>query len=164
MQLGEGVAGMKNWILAAVLLCFAAAMTGCAAAGDADTSSLQKSSLSSALPQEGGVALAIKEESVSAGAACATLVLENQSETQYTYGEQTGLETYRDGSWYAVPMLENAAWTDIGYLLYPGNTRENVFNIQYYYGKLSKGKYRAVKTLYPEKGEALTLTADFTVG
>ncbi len=155
---------MKNWFLAAVLLCLAAAMTGCAAAGDTDTSSLQKSSLSSAQPQEGGVALSIPEESVSAGAACATLVLQNQSETQYTYGEQTGLETYRDGTWYAVPMLDDAAWTDIGYLLYPGNTRENVFNIAYYYGKLTNGKYRAVKTLYPEKGEALTLTAEFTVG
>lgn len=154
---------MKNGILAAVLLCLAVAMTGCAAAGNADTSSLQKSSLSSAIPQEGGVGLSVKGESISAGAACATLILVNKSETQYTYGEQTGLETYRDGAWYNVPMLAGAAWTDIGYLLYPGKTREDVFNIQYYYGKLPAGTYRATKTLYPEKGASLTLTAEFKV-
>ncbi len=83
------------------------------------------------------------------------------------YGEGYTLEFLNKDSWEAVPMIiDNGAFTDIGYNIPPGGESEIETDWEWLYGKLSPGTYKITKKIWtnPKDGDSLstyTLSAQF---
>jgi hypothetical protein len=98
-----------------------------------------------------------------------TLLFENSSDKQYTYGDPFLLEKKMHGKWYQVPieMEENYGFNDIGYELDAAGRSEWEVDWEWLYGSLDSGEYRIVKDLLDvrEPGDYNThyLTAEFTI-
>ena len=76
-----------------------------------------------------------------------TVVLENKTDKQITYGDPYTLEKNMYGKWLeVVDILDgNYGFNDIGYGIEPFSTSEWEVDWEWLYGKLDKGKYRLVK-------------------
>lgn len=55
-----------------------------------------------------------------------TLLFENETDTEFTYGQEYVLETHIDGNWCQVPIATDVdyAFEDIGYILAPNESAE----------------------------------------
>ncbi|MDF2473641.1 MAG: hypothetical protein K0R21_1423 [Anaerocolumna sp.] len=93
------------------------------------------------------VVLSIKENSITSETQELNLVYENKSKEEYIYGGVDFLEMKADGKWYSLAPKENVQWNMLAYTLPPESIKESIFSIKAYYGDLTKGKYRIVKTL-----------------
>ncbi|MGL4335959.1 MAG: immunoglobulin-like domain-containing protein, partial [Turicibacter sp.] len=69
------------------------------------------------------------------------------------------LEIENEGQWYIVPFNESAAFIEIGYMLDPYKTNEEVINLSYF-KELPSGKYRVIKTLSSLESD-ITVAAEF---
>ncbi len=92
-----------------------------------------------------GITMGIKEGTISKGGL--TVVFENNSEKEFTYGNYFLLEQEANGDWYEVPVTieGNYGFEDIGYELKAGKTGDWKADWQWLYGELSSGKYRIIK-------------------
>lgn len=73
--------------------------------------------------------------------------IENNSDTEYMYGEPYSIEKLIDGIWYVIPFPENAAWNDIGYILAPKSINTVYISLSYLNYKYSDGTYRIIKRI-----------------
>ena len=80
-----------------------------------------------------------------AGRESLTAELTNASGEAWCYGEYFSLQVLLNDEWYAVPSTpeHNWAFTDIGLILEPGQTREENYSLTMY-GELPAGTYRLV--------------------
>lgn len=93
-----------------------------------------------------GVNMTIKEETVSSTGL--TVVIENNSDIEFIYGEQFLLEKKIKGDWYQVPVIiEDYGFDDIAYALAPGGIGEWSTEWSWLYGSLDAGEYRIVKII-----------------
>ncbi|PPA70746.1 immunoglobulin-like domain-containing protein [Jeotgalibacillus proteolyticus] len=114
-----------------------------------------------------GVTMNVKEGTVSSTGL--TIVFENSSDKQGTYGEHFSLEETIEGSWYKVPDIVDGdyAFTDIGFGFGPSAKSEWTVEWEWLYGGLEAGEYRIVKDVldFREAGDYDTyyLAAEFII-
>lgn len=114
-----------------------------------------------------GVTMLAQEESITPTGL--TLFFENETNTEFTYGQAYLLEVNIDGEWYQVPIAtdENYAFEDIGYILPANGTAELTVEWEWLFEELNPGEYRIVKDVLdvkePGEYETYPLTAEFTI-
>ncbi len=114
-----------------------------------------------------GVTMIAKEGTVSSTGM--TVIFENNSDKQCTYGEYFLLEKKIEGKWYQVPVVldGNYGFIDIGYGLASSDVSEWDVDWSWLYGNLDNGEYRIVKDIldFRKAGDFDTyhLTVEFTV-
>ena len=96
-----------------------------------------------------GVTLTVKEDTL--GKSGATLVFQNDSDTEYIFGSAFEIEKMESDVWYKQPTITEGFFNQIGYSLLPNGAAEIETDWEWLYGKLDKGKYRIIKTI-GEKG------------
>ena len=75
------------------------------------------------------------------------LRIANHTKMDLVYGEVFSLEYFHKNEWMPV-SLDGVNWTDIGYILYPGNVTEKQIHLYWLkeYNNNQKGKYRIVRS------------------
>ncbi len=102
-----------------------------------------------------------------------SVILDNHSDRDFVYVPVINLEVQIDDMWYEVPVLNDITYSMALSLLSPGDEKELKLDWEHEYGKLGRGKYRAV--LYEQKSaisdgsavyggpERLILAAEFEI-
>ena len=73
-----------------------------------------------------------------------TMIVDNQSDRDLSYGNPYSIEKYENGYWKSVPTINDLFFTLPAFDLKKGESKELSINWEYGYGKL-QGKYRIVK-------------------
>lgn len=92
------------------------------------------------------VSLTIKEDTLAPIGV--TLILKNESNTDYSYGEPYYIEQEIDGNWSKVQTIHDVVFNLPAYGLESGKSVEFSINWAYGYGQLKSGKYRIVKEIF----------------
>lgn len=94
-----------------------------------------------------------------------TVRIDNNTSGQVIYGRMFGLERYENSKWTTVPFADDIAFTADAIVLPPGGKSTEVIPLDVYFGVLSSGKYRIVKTVHSEaiSKEGILLCAEFDV-
>lgn len=148
-----------------IIILFIAGVFSFSAGDDNSLSGLEPTSYSGVNVLDGIHMEAIEETVTPTGL---TLLLENETEIEFTYGQEHVLEINLDGDWFEVPLIVEAyAYEDIGYIL-PGNeSAELVVDWERLYGTLDPGEYRIVKEVLdvfgPGQYERFPLSAEFII-
>lgn len=148
-----------------IIILFIAGVFSFSASDDSSLSSLEPTHYSGVDVLDGVHMEAIEETVTPTGL---TLMFDNETDIEFTYGEEHVLEINVDGDWYGVPLIVEAyALEDIGYIL-PGNgTAELVVDWEWLYGPLAPGEYRIVKEVLdvfePGQYERYPLSAEFII-
>lgn len=99
-----------------------------------------------------GITMRIKDEAVTTKTESLKIEYANATDIEYVFGKEPHLEIASDDEWYVVPVKENAAWEDIGFILPPNGTSEEDFSLKFFYEGLIPGHYRIIKTFYGDGG------------
>ncbi|AYC28993.1 immunoglobulin-like domain-containing protein [Paenisporosarcina cavernae] len=114
-----------------------------------------------------GVTMEVKKDSISATGV--TIVFENTTDEEYTYGEDYWLEKKVNDKWTQLPILVEGNWgfNAIGYQLDPHDKKEWKISWNDFYGEMEPGDYRMVKSILLtfEAGgyDKSYLAAEFTI-
>ncbi len=114
-----------------------------------------------------GVTMTVKKGTASATKL--TVLLDNNSSSQCTYGEYFELEKKINEIWYKVPVTidGNYGFYSIGYDLSPGDDGEWAVDWNWLYGSLDAGEYRIIKDILDFRGtgdyDTYFLAAEFIV-
>lgn len=113
-----------------------------------------------------GVTMTIKEGTVSSTGL--TVMFENASDKQGTYGDHFWLEKKIEGNWLQVPVIiDDYGFNDIGYELAPSETETFTVDWEWLYGSLETGEYRIIKDILDFRGtgdyDKYYLAAPFTI-
>lgn len=108
------------------------------------------------------VTLTIKEKEITTDTKELSLVFTNNSNNEYTYGEEPRLDIDKNGTWTEYPIITRIGWNDIAHVLKPKDKGEITFPVELFYTKLEKGKYRVVKKI-DSNGKSSTISAEFEV-
>lgn len=100
-----------------------------------------------------GITIKFEKEKYKTNVTEAKLVLHNDCEKTFLYGERYLLEKNVNGTWYEVPLQEGMAFTDIGYYLDPHQTKFEMISLNIFEEKLSPGHYRITKDFSDTKKE-----------
>lgn len=96
-----------------------------------------------------------------------SVVLKNNSDREFVYVPLINLEVQMDDMWYEVPVLNDITYDMALSSLDLGAEKELALNWEHEYGKLGKGKYRAVLSeqshTVPEGAEIRFLAAEFEI-
>ena len=95
------------------------------------------------ITSDGDITLSIKEDSLTNTGA--TLLLINNSDKTYSYGNPFWIEKEQDGKWYKLEVKEGIAFTLPAYGIKSGEVKEWNLDWENMYGKLASGTYRIVK-------------------
>ena len=139
---------MKKSIGIVVIIVFMLTMTACAQSLDID--SLAPSEYGEL--KDAGIVMRIVDETVTTETDSVMIEYINNTDTEIAFGKEPHLEIESEGSRYVVPVKEDAAWEDIGYILPPNGSDEKDFSLKFYYGNLNPGHYRIVKTFFADSG------------
>ena len=95
------------------------------------------------------------------------VVLINEDECVYTYGEEFYLHKLIDGQWYTMSWInDNVGFMAVGYLLEPGRV-EKTYSWKFVHGEMDPGKYRIVTDVFPDGADpdvsSILLSVPFTV-
>ena len=142
-------------LTAAVLL-----MTLAGCAPKINVNSLEKSEYSDLA--ETGTTMSVKEETVTTKTESLAIEYTNNTDIEYVFGKEPHLEILSDGTWYVVPVNENAAWEAIGIILPPNGTTEGDFSLKFFYEGLVPGHYRVIKT-FSTDGSSVAAAAEFDI-
>lgn len=99
-----------------------------------------------AAKEEEKISVQLKESSISTDQIELTLLITNNTDTDYYYGNDIKLERRGDTGWSAVSMRENAGWSEVAYILRPYDTAEYNVCVSYCFDNLEQGTYRLTKT------------------
>ena len=109
------------------------------------------------------VTLSIKEGTLTNTGA--TILLKNNSDKSYSYGNPYVLEIKKDGKWHHINV--ELYFTMPAYGIKPGETKEIELNWKGSYGELEKGTYRIIKGIdyeYEEnKYETFSVAVEFNI-
>ena len=70
------------------------------------------------------------------------LRMHNDTEQFVFFGSRFVVEREENGQWVQCQMREGVAWSDIGYFLEPGKSREDVYYVAFCYAIDEPGQYR----------------------
>lgn len=84
-----------------------------------------------------------------------TLILKNESNTDYSYGEPYYIEQEIDGNWQKLETIHDMVFNLQAYQLESGKFVEFSINWVYGYGQLESGKYRIVKQIFEKTDSEL---------
>lgn len=109
------------------------------------------------------VNMAINKESITNTSA--EIYLINNAEKNYQYGAEFWIEYQKKGAWYMIIPKDEMNFNMIAYLLEDNTSKDFNINWENFYGKLPKGKYRIVKSLFPEdnKSEDIYVAVEFVI-
>jgi hypothetical protein len=99
----------------------------------------------------------------------AILILENNTDDDYSYGNPYSIEKEEDGIWYELKPIKELSFTLPAYILKAKESIEIEINWESTYGKLTPGKYRIVKGVFCEKDipiekeDIAYISAEFTI-
>jgi hypothetical protein len=113
-----------------------------------------------------GVTMTVQKGSISSTGL--SLTFRNTGTHNGLFGESYALEICIDDTWYAVPyIIDNYAFTMIGYPLDPGATKTMDVDWNWLYGKLTAGNYRIIKSILDFRGsgdyDEYILAAEFSL-
>jgi len=91
------------------------------------------------------VTMEITDEWIDSGSPELNVKIVNNTEEELRYTEEPHLEVRINGSWYIVPLIEDASWTVTLYTLGAGETQDYIFSLSDYYELESGFTYRLVK-------------------
>ena len=91
-----------------------------------------------------GVSMKIKEGTLTKTGA--TVIIIDTSARQNIYGVGYGIEKEENGTWVELKPRKDMFFTEEGYYVDENHTLEFSMNWESFYGKLTSGKYRVVKT------------------
>lgn len=95
-----------------------------------------------------------------------TVVWENQTEFEVTYGEPYTIQRREGGRWVNCQRQTGLAFNAIGYLLMPGQARTEQYSLTYTYDVSKPGLYRFESSCYVQntsnESAECTLSAEFT--
>lgn len=115
------------------------------------------------ISQNNDVSLSIKDGTLKNTSA--TLVLTNNSNKNYQYGNPYEIEIKKDGEWHKINVQLD--FTLPAFHLPSKESKEIELNWEYGYGKLAEGTYRIVKGIdyeYEEgKYESFNIAVEFTI-
>jgi len=145
---------MKKQIttLGLIVLILLASLAGCNSATDEPTdaeNNAQSTSTADNTPLEAnvldGVEMIIQDVSPSG----LSFSIDNQTDNEYTYGEDFALYTLNNGTWERVEaIIEYWAFNDIGYTISPNSTTdERTIDWLWLFGELPDGEYRIQKNV-----------------
>jgi hypothetical protein len=137
---------------------FMLTMTACAQGLEIDNPVLSEHSEL----KDAGIAMRIADKMLTTETDSLMIEYINNTDIEVTYGEEPHLEIESNGSWYVVPIKEDAAWEDIGYILLPNESDEKEFSLKFYYENLNPGHYRIIKTFFAD-GSNLVATVEFDI-
>ena len=84
-----------------------------------------------------------------------TVVLRNDSNVEFTYGEDLRIEKKENGEWKELAPAPDFGWHLIAYTLEPKSEKKSVaeqqINWEVGYGKLAPGEYRLIKQVFTSK-------------
>lgn len=109
------------------------------------------------------VQLYIQQRTVTDETESVTLILQNLTDSDYTYDVAQRLELWKDGKWYSVSDKQDA----VALILYtlPGGGEESAtFYFTSHYDKLIEGRYRIVVPLVAADGSSTLAAAEFGIG
>ena len=92
------------------------------------------------------VSLTVKEDTIAPIGV--TLILKNESNTDYSYGEPYYIEQEINGIWSKVQTINDLVFNLPAHRLDAGKSVEFSINWVYGYGQLESGKYRIVKEIF----------------
>ena len=95
------------------------------------------------ITEENEVEMTLKEGTLTSTGA--TFIIKNNTENDYWYGSEYGIEVKKDGEWKPIELEEPLTWTAIAIILKANGENEINIDFNYGYGELAKGKYRLVK-------------------
>ena len=102
-----------------------------------------------------GVTIRLLQDTYPVGIERLTLLLENQTDSVLSYGDQIHIEKYENGFWQAVEMAENIFWLDEAYRFPPHSTQALTADFWYLARPpLGEGLYRITESLH--SGNAYT--------
>lgn len=119
-----------------------------------DFSKLEKSKYGD-IGENKDISAKVKENEVTTDTKEITLLFTNNSDMEYSYGEETHLEINHNGDWYVVPISQKVMWNDIGYIMPKKDKTEKKILLKGYYGKLESGRYRVINKFYSNGNEVL---------
>lgn len=91
------------------------------------------------------VSLKVLEETITRDGA--TLVITDENEEPYGYGEDFVLEVKKGESWKRVEYLPDTIWKSLAYIPNDEGILTMKLDFKYYFGSLEDGMYRVVKTI-----------------
>lgn len=106
------------------------------------------------------VSMKVKEDTLTSSSA--TFIITNHTDGSFSYGEPYHLEKKVDGTWYILEPDEELNFILPAYQLDAHLSIEKNYNWEYGYGKLDKGDYRLVISVFNEK-EDIHIAAEFTI-
>lgn len=112
---------------------------------------------------QGDVSMSIKEGTLKNTGA--TLILTNNSDKEFQYGNPYKIEIKQNGEWYKIPVEIN--FTLPAFSLKSKESKEIELNWENGYGKLASGTYRIIKEINYEKEEGnfetFNVAVEFTI-
>ena len=147
---------MKKTILT-ILLCEVLVLgtTGC----DKTKNEFDIGDKSDIIILENGVTMSIKEGTLTDTSA--TIILTNNSDKDFQYGNPYEIEIKKDGEWHKINA--ELDFTLPAFELKAGESKEIKLSWKYGYGKLASGTYRIIKSISYEKEESNFKTFNIAV-
>ena len=112
---------------------------------------------------QGDVSMSIKDGTLKNTGA--TLILTNNSDKEFQYGNPYKMEIKQNGEWYKIPVEIN--FTLPAFTLKSKESKEIELNWENGYGKLASGTYRIIKEINYEKEEGnvetFNVAVEFTI-
>lgn len=112
---------------------------------------------------KGDVSMSIKDGTLKNTGA--TLILTNNSDKEFQYGNPYKMEIKQNGEWYKIPVEIN--FTLPAFCLKSKESKEIELNWENGYGKLTSGTYRIIKEINYEKEEGnfetFNVAVEFTI-
>lgn len=112
---------------------------------------------------QGDVSMSIKDGTLKNTGA--TLILTNNSDKEFQYGNPYKMEIKQNGEWYKIPVEIN--FTLPAFSLKSKESKEIELNWENGYGKLASGTYRIIKEINYEKEEGnfetFNVAVEFTI-
>ena len=147
---------MKKKLLSILLLIFLSmGLTGCKTSIIGGVSSIK-------ITNSNDITLSIKEDTLTSTSA--TLILQNNSEETFHYGNVVSIEVKKNNKWHEINTTLHFRYPNIS--ITPGETKEIEVNWKNSYGKLEKGTYRFIKTLFlgnVNDNNTLNITTEFNI-
>ncbi len=141
---------MKKTIFSLLLLCTMLIFSGC---------TTLKPSPYGDIPPSDGVTMSTQYPVYDKSIDSITVLIENHSNAEISFGVPWSMEVLVDGNWMAVPFQPDTDWIEPLYMVEPGGTYTFTAKMDILDYRLKAGEYRIVKKISDQM-----YTANFTIG
>ena len=86
-----------------------------------------------------------------------SIIITNNNENEIGYGDEFKIQNKINGEWKDLEYLPDTAWNAIAHIIKGNSQASQKLDIEYYYGKLNKGTYRVIKTIFTPNGKNIDI-------